>query len=96
MLIAEARAETEHSSRSLVQRCRHVHKATRAHPQLQPHVEWSDDRGVISVDWGRCTLRALPGVLTLRAEAPAEDAPRQAEHPSPIASSGPADAITWR
>jgi hypothetical protein len=39
---------------------------------MQAHVEWSDDRGVISFDWGRCTLRADPGVLTLRAEAPDE------------------------
>jgi len=45
----------------------------RAHPQMQAHVEWSDDRGVISFDWGRCTLRADPGVLTLRAEAPDEE-----------------------
>jgi len=28
---------------------------------------------VISFDWGRCTLRADPGVLTLRAEAPDEE-----------------------
>jgi hypothetical protein len=81
MLILEAQVQTERSSRYLVQRCRHVHKATRVHPQLQAHVEWSDDRGVISFDWGRCTLRGLPGVLTLRAEAPDEDAPRRAEHP---------------
>jgi hypothetical protein len=36
---------------------------------MQAHVEWSDDRGVISLAWGRCTRRADPGVLTLRAEA---------------------------
>jgi hypothetical protein len=28
---------------------------------------------VISFGWGRCTLRADPGVLSLRAEAPDEE-----------------------
>ncbi len=73
MLMAEARVATERSSRYLVQLCRHVNKVGRAHPQMQAHVEWSDDRGVISFDWGRCTLRADPGVLTLRAEASDEE-----------------------
>jgi hypothetical protein len=72
MLIAEARVATERSSRYLVQLCRHVNKVGRAHPQMQAHVDWSDDHGVISFDRGRCTLRADPGVLTLRAEAPDE------------------------
>jgi hypothetical protein len=80
MLIAEAHVETERSSRYLVQLCQHVDKAGRAHPQMRAHIEWSDDRGVISLDWGRCTLRALPGVLTLRAEAPDEDTLRRIEH----------------
>jgi hypothetical protein len=81
MLIAEAHIETERASRYLVQLCQHVDKAGRAHPQMRAHVEWSDDRGVISLDRGRCTLRALPGVLTLRAEAPDEDTLRRVEHP---------------
>jgi hypothetical protein len=81
MLIAEADVETERSSRYLVQLCQHVDKVGRAHPQMRAHVEWSDDRGVISFDWGRCTLRALPGVLTLRAEAPDEDTLRRVEQP---------------
>jgi hypothetical protein len=72
MLIAEARVATERSSRYLVQLCRHIDKVGRAHPQMQAHVDWSDDHGVISFDRGRCTLRADPGVLTLRAEAPDE------------------------
>jgi hypothetical protein len=80
MLIAEAHVETGRSSRYLVQLCRHVDEAARAHPQMRAHVEWSDDHGVISFDWGRCTLRALPGVLTLRAEAPDEDSLRRVEH----------------
>jgi hypothetical protein len=80
VLIAEARVETERSSRYLVQLCRHVSKVGRAHSQTQARVEWSDDRGMITFDWGRCTLRALPGVLTLRAEASDEDALRRIEH----------------
>jgi hypothetical protein len=79
MLIAEAQVETERSSRYLVQLCQHIDKVGRAHPQMQAHVEWSDDRGVISFDSGRCTLRALPGVLTLRAEAPDQERLHQLE-----------------
>jgi hypothetical protein len=79
MLIAEATVETERSSRYLVQLCRHVDLVAQAHPQMQAHVEWSDDRGVISFGWGRCTLRAEPGVLTLRAEAPDEESLHQLE-----------------
>ena len=81
MLIAEARVETERAGRYLVQLCRHIDKAGWAHPQLRAQVEWSDDRGVISLDRGRCTLRALPGVLTLRAEAPDEDTLHRVERP---------------
>jgi hypothetical protein len=80
ILIAEARVQTERASRYLVQLCRHVSKVGRAHSQMQARVEWSDDRGMISFDWGRCSLRALPGVLRLRAEAPDEDALRRIEH----------------
>jgi hypothetical protein len=36
---------------------------------------------VISLDRGRCALRALPGVLTLRAEAPDEDTLRRVVFP---------------
>jgi hypothetical protein len=81
MLIAEANVETERSGRYLVQLCQHLDKAGRAHPQLRAQVEWSGDRGGISLDRGRCALRALPGVLTLRAEAPDEDALRRVESP---------------
>jgi hypothetical protein len=77
MLIAEARVETDRPSRYLDQLCRHVNKATRASPGMQAHVEWSDDRGEIRFTWGRCTLRAGPGVLTLRAEAADEESLRR-------------------
>jgi hypothetical protein len=69
MLIAEARVVTERSGRYLVQLCQHLNKAAQRNPQLRARVEWSADRGQISFGWGRCTLRADPGVLTLRAEA---------------------------
>ncbi len=73
MLIAEATVATDRPSRYLVQLCRHIKLAAQTHPQMQAHVEWSDDRGLISFGLGRCTLRADPGVLTLRAEAPDEE-----------------------
>jgi hypothetical protein len=73
MLTAEGRVETERAGRYLVQLCQHVHLVAQRHPQVQAQVDWSDDRGVISLDRGRCTLRAGPGVLTLRAEAPDEE-----------------------
>jgi hypothetical protein len=73
MLIAEARVVTERSGRYLIQLCQHLDKVAQRNPQLRAHVEWSDDRGQISFGWGRCTLRADPGVLTLRAEAADEE-----------------------
>lgn len=79
MLIAEARVVTERSGRYLVQLCQHLNKAARRNPQMQARVEWSDDRGQISFGWGRCTLRADPGVLTLRAEAADEEHLHQLE-----------------
>ncbi len=84
MLIAEAHVQTEHPSRYLVQLCRHAQQAHRlshrprghdgdaqAPPEVQ-HVEWSETRGTISFGWGRCTMQATPGTLTLRAEADGE------------------------
>ena len=79
MLIAEARVATDRSSRYLVQVCKHVDKIAHAHPQMQAQVEWSDTHGVINLGWGRCTLRANPGVLTLRAEAPDEESLRRVQ-----------------
>lgn len=37
------------------------------------HVEWSDSRGTVSLNWGQCTLNAGPDALMLRAEAADED-----------------------
>ena len=80
MLIAEARVATERSGRYLVQLCQHLNKVAQRNPQLQAHVEWSDDHGQISFGWGRCTLHADPGVLTLRAEAGDETSLHQLRH----------------
>lgn len=77
MLTAEAAVETGRASRYLVQLCRHLQLATQAHPQLRAQVDWSDDHGLISLPWGRCTLDATAHVLTLRAEAPDADSLRE-------------------
>jgi len=69
MLITEASVATDRARRHVRQLCSHLDLVAQAHPQLQARVEWSDDHGVISVGTGRCTLRADPGLLTLRAEA---------------------------
>jgi len=79
VLIAEASVATERASRYLVQLCRHVNLVARANPQMRAHVEWTDGSGVISFGGGRCTLRAEPGVLTLRTEAADEASLRELE-----------------
>ncbi len=79
MLIAEARVKTERPSRYLAQLCRHINLVARLNPRMRARVEWSDDHGVISLGAGRCTLRADPGVLTLRAEADDEATLHQLE-----------------
>jgi hypothetical protein len=85
MLTAEAHVETGRAGRYLDQLCRHVSRMGRhgghappsrsghAAPEVQ-HVEWSDSDGVITTGWGRCTVQATPGALTLRVEATDEEA----------------------
>jgi hypothetical protein len=85
MLAAEAQVKTEDPARYLSQLCRHaqqVHRLRhrpRGHggdgqppPKVQ-HVECSETSGTISFGWGQCTMRATPGILTLRAEAADEE-----------------------
>jgi hypothetical protein len=72
MLIAEARVATERPGRYLDQLCRHLSQVAQQFP-IQANVDWSDGHGVITIGGGRCTLRAHPGVLTVRAEAPDEE-----------------------
>jgi hypothetical protein len=84
MLTSEAHVDTERASRYLIQVCRHFSHLRRhesrpdqnpahARPDVQAQVEWSATHGTISFGWGRCTMQANPGTLTLRAEAPDED-----------------------
>ncbi len=91
MLTAEAEIRTERASRYLVQFCRHAdqmrtrtHSVRRGHGRGQPppevrNVEWSDTHGVITVDWGQCTLEATSDGLTLHAEAADEQRLRRIE-----------------
>jgi hypothetical protein len=69
VLVAEAMVRTERPNRYLVQLCAHISRAARANPLMQARADWSDDHGEIDFGWGRCTLRAAEGVLTLRVEA---------------------------
>jgi hypothetical protein len=85
MLVAEGRVETERASRYLVQLCRHVHLAAQHNHGMQAQVDWSVDRGMISFGWGRCTLRADPAALALRAEAPTRNACTSFNSASPTA-----------
>ena len=83
MLTAEARIQTEHPSRYLTQLCQHAnsinHKTLRLHAgkaQIRPEIqdiEWSDTDGTLTFSWGRCTMHAGPGTLTVRAEATNEE-----------------------
>ena len=78
MPTAEARHPTGQPSRYLIQLCQHaasINHKTHRHPgraQARPdiqHVEWSDTHGTLDLGWGRCTMHAGPGMLTVRAEA---------------------------
>lgn len=81
MLTAEAVIRTEHPDQYLTRLGKHAAKMgsglrhrPRAHGggQAPPGIqtaEWSDTRGTVTLSWGRWTAEALPGILTLRAEA---------------------------
>ena len=81
MLTAIARIPTPDPGRYLVRFCKHASQMggalrhrPRAHagggaPPEMRSVEWNDTDGSLTLDWGRCTLHAAPGVLELRAEA---------------------------
>jgi hypothetical protein len=80
MPAAEATVRTQHPGRYLIQLCTHTSKMDghlrhrpRAHggaaaPEIQ-HAEWTSTDGTITLNWGRWTMQAAPGALTLRAEA---------------------------
>lgn len=85
MLTSLARVPTPDPGRYLVRFCKHasqmggparhrprVHAGGGAPPEMRS-VEWNDTDGSLILDWGRCTLHAVPGVLELRAEAGDEE-----------------------
>jgi hypothetical protein len=89
MLTAEALVETEHSSRYLVQLCRHLsemgqhlrhrrrtHDGGHAPPEVR-HVEWSETQGIVRLSWGQWTMQATADSLTLRVEAADEESLRR-------------------
>ncbi|MDH6218083.1 DUF2218 domain-containing protein [Streptomyces pseudovenezuelae] len=43
----------------------------------QIHVDWTDTDGTVQLPWGTCTLQAVPGELTLRAQSPDEEGLRR-------------------
>jgi hypothetical protein len=88
MLTAEAHVETGRPSRYLVQFCKHaaamgashghgprVHlRAVLGRREVRVRAEWSETDGVVTFDpWGRCTIAADGGTLTLRVDAVDED-----------------------
>ncbi len=85
MLTAEARVQTEHPARYLIQLCQHASKMgghlrhrPRGHdgdggpPEIR-HVEWSETDGIVTLNLGQWTMHATPGELRLRAEADSEE-----------------------
>jgi hypothetical protein len=92
MPTAEADINTEHAARYLARLCGHLGKMGAAGYRLShrrpshvgggtpPEVrraECSETEGAVSLNWGRWTMRALPGLLVIRAEAADEESLRQ-------------------
>jgi len=92
MLTTEADIQTEHAARYLERVCGHAGKmGTAGHrlghrpashgrgdgPPEVRHVESSEKEGTVSLNWGQWTMRALPGLLAVRAEAADEDSLRR-------------------
>lgn len=85
MPAAEARIPTENASRYLTRLCQHAgkmgghrghrpgrHAGGGAMPEILRAAS-SGDRGTVDMSWGRCTLQAADGLLTVRAEADDQD-----------------------
>jgi hypothetical protein len=85
---AEADIQTDHAARYLARLCGHAGKMGtaghrlghrrpgRARGHAPPEVrlvDCSGTEGTISLDWGQWTMRALPGLLAIRAEAADEE-----------------------
>ena len=88
MLTAEADVQTEHAARYLARLCGHAGKMSAGGPRLghrpRSHarggvppevrqVECAGAEGIVSLNWGRWTMRASPGLLAVRAEAADEE-----------------------
>ena len=92
MLTTEADIQTEHAARYLERVCGHAGKMGAAGHRLghrQPshargdgppevrHVACSGTEGTVSLNCGQWTMRALPGLLAVRAEAADEQSLRR-------------------
>jgi hypothetical protein len=92
MLTAQADIQTEHAARYLERVCGHAGKmgtAGRRPGHRRPshargdgppevrHTECSETEGTVSLNWGQWTMRALPGLLAVRAEAADEQSLRR-------------------
>jgi hypothetical protein len=87
MPILEAQIETDRPSRYLVQFCKHAAAmgggghtprmhlhGTVARREVQVAAEWSDTSGTVTfTPWGRCTLTADAGILTVSIDAADQD-----------------------
>jgi hypothetical protein len=88
MLAAEADIRTEHAARYLARLCGHAgkmgtagrrlghrrpsHAPGDAPPEVR-RVECAATEGTVTLSWGQWTMRALPGLLAVRAEAADEE-----------------------
>lgn len=52
---------------------RHLAGQAQSPPNVRPHAEWSETRGIISFGGGKLTMQAGADSLTLRAEADSEE-----------------------
>ena len=59
------------------QRPSHLPGDTRARPDMQAHVEWTQTHGTVTFIWGKITMQASPGALTIHAEAADEETLQQ-------------------
>ncbi len=51
----------------------HLAGPAQSGPDIRPHAEWSETRGIISFGGGKLTMQASTGALTLRAETDDEE-----------------------
>lgn len=93
MLTSEARVATERASEYMTRLCLHLQevKDKAGHPGMRRHLgsatgrrpeitlEWSGTLAIAQIGPSRCLLQVKPGELTLRAEAPTEEALRQVQ-----------------